>query len=573
MARILAADDSVVAQKLYTHMFESLGHKTVVCSNGREAVEAFREIPAELVILDVSMPEMNGFDACREIRKLPDGINVPIIMVSAEDSEENIMNGLNAGANDYLVKPVKAAHIIAKLKTFLKYSSVHKSDWDLVRNHVEIAGKYEIEKILGYGAHSVVFQAKDKGGGKDVAIKFITTPEIEDFAKNFIDTASKIKELSSPHILGIFDYGQFVGRFYVILEYAEGGDLAAILKRRRFSEPEAVKLAIDIVRGLKDLSGKGIIHFDIKPENIMLAGNEYKLGDFGVIAARESGTVPLRMEMWSTVAYLPPEYLNETGSVDSRSDIYSTGITLYQAITNDNPFQSDKPAVSMFRQLNLIPPSLKSFDDKITTHFSELVRGMMEKDPANRPSLDNIENILLHIKELHEFHASDLPERKAAGEGVKKKLDSLVPSAIRRPHQMPSPAFASKTRGTKLPWEVLAKIVACCILALLLFIGIGYTVNHYYSSGLDSIPLETRTSMICANCCIPIKMENGKELEKEKCAKCGKKMFYCDQCRNCGLTFAHPDIPPLPSGVTESVFGPTHLATCPACSSADIRGF
>lgn len=573
MARILAADDSLIAQKLYMNMFESLGHKTVICSNGKEAVEAFREIPAELVILDVSMPEMNGFDACREIRKLPDGINVPIIMVSAEDSEENIMNGLNAGANDYLVKPVKAAHIIAKLKTFLKYSSVHKSDLDLVRNHVEIAGKYEIEKILGYGAHSVVFQAKDKDGGKDVAIKLITTPEMEDFAKNFIDTASKIKELSSPHIIGIFDYGQFVGRFYVVLEYAEGGDLAAILKRRSFSEPEAVKLAIDIVRGLKDLSGKGIIHFDIKPENIMLAVNEYKLGDFGVMAARESATVPVKMELWSTVAYLPPEYLNETGSVDSRSDIYSTGITLYQAITNDNPFQSDKPAVSMFRQLNLIPPSLKSFDDKITTHFSELVRGMMEKDPANRPSLDEIENILLHIKEFHELHTSNLPAGKAAGEGLKKKLDNLVPSAVRQPHQTPSPAFASKTHGAKIPWEKLGKIAACCILALLLVIGIGYTVNHYYSHDLDSIPLDTRISMICASCCVPIKMENIKELGNEKCAKCGKKMFYCDQCRNCGLTFAHPDIPPLPSGVIESVFGPTHLATCPVCSSVDIRGF
>ena len=76
-----------------------------------------------------------------------------------------------------------------------------------------------------------------------------------------------------------------------------------------------------------------------------------------------------------------------------------------------------------------------------------------------------------------------------------------------------------------------------------------------------------------ASCFNPVKMENVKELEKEKCAKCGKKMFYCDQCRNCGLTFAHPDIPPLPSGAIENVFGPTHLATCPACSSADIRGF
>lgn len=569
MARIIVADDSLIAQKSYEQMLKLLGHEVSVCENGKLAVAAFKENPAELVILDVDMPEMNGFDACMAIRKLHDGVNVPIIMVSVEDSEENIMNGMNAGANDYLIKPVKEQHLIAKLKTFLKYASVHKSDLDLVRNRVEIAGRYAIARLLGYGAHSVVFMAKDKDIGACVAIKLITTPEIEDFSKTFIETASKIKELSSPHVLKIFDYGQFAGKFYVVLEYAEGGDLAAILKRRRLSEQEAIKLAIDLVKGLKALSEKGIIHFDIKPENIMLAGNDYKLGDFGVMSSRETATVPIRMELWSTAAYLPPEYLDETGYVDSRSDIYSMAITLYQAVTGDNPFQSEKPAVSMFRQINLIPPTLKSFDSKISSYFSELVRKMLEKDPARRPTLDEIEHLLLNIKELCDLPRGEDPEVESIEKELKKKLDGLAPS--------PASGLQAPIPPGRFSFGILrtrrGRAVAYSIAIAVFIFAIAWMMSNLISErSTESNQPEYWLHMICERCCFPIKI-GTKEIEKEKCASCGSKMYYCDACKNCGINFAHPDIPVPTGGVLEKIIGGKKTAICPKCGSRNTRKY
>jgi serine/threonine protein kinase/CheY-like chemotaxis protein len=572
MARIIVADDSVIAQKSYEQMLKFLGHEVSVCENGKIAVAAFQENPAELVILDVDMPEMNGFDACMAIRKLHDGVNVPIIMVSVEDSEENIMNGMNAGANDYLIKPVKEQHLIAKLKTFLKYASIHKSDLDLVRNRVEIAGRYAIERLLGYGAHSVVFMAKDKDSGAYVAIKLITTPEIEDFSKAFIETASKIKDLSSPYVIKIFDYGQFAEKFYVVLEYADGGDLAAILKRHRLSEQEAVKLAIDLVKGLKALSEKGIIHFDIKPENIMLSGNDYKLGDFGVMSPRETATVPIRMELWSTAAYLPPEYLDDTGYVDSKSDIYSAAITLYQAVTGDNPFQSEKPAVSMFRQINLVPPTLKSFDSKITSYFSELIRKMLEKDPARRPKLDEIEHLLLHIKELCELPKGEDPEIGNTEKELKKKLDRLIPPGATTPHESPGTTVPKRKSIFRILGMGIGKAAAYGLFIIVFVFALVYMANSFVSKRTESNQPKTNIHMICAKCSIPVKTGNA-GIEKEKCRSCGSKMYYCDACNNCGLNFAHPDVPAAPAGIMETIVGSKQSVACPKCGSSDIREY
>ena len=572
MARIIVADDSIIAQKSYRHMLEFLGHEVAICENGKIAVDTFRENPAELVILDVDMPEMNGFDACREIRRLPDGVNVPVIIVSVEDSEENIMNGLSVGANDYLIKPVKEPHLIAKLKTFLKYSAVHKSDLDLVRNRVEIAGKYAIERLLGYGAHSVVFLAKDKNRGIDVAIKLISTPDIEDFTKSFIETASKIKELSSPYVVKIFDYGQFAGKFYVVLEYADGGDLAAIINRRKLSEAEAVKLAIDLVRGLKALSGHGVIHFDIKPENIMLAGNDYKLGDFGVISPRETPTIPLSLELWSTVAYLPPEYLNDAGFVDSRSDIYCTGITLYQAVTGDNPFQSEKPAISMFRQINLVPPTLESYDGRITSYFSELVRRMMEKDPDQRPKLDEIEHILGHIKEFCDLSKFENKEVKTVEKELKDELDNLIPSLVASPKVAAKKAAPPRKLSLGVFRLRFGKAATYCFFGIVLISAIGYMIKTFAFKHPAPDQAKDRFHMICAKCCVPVDL-GAAGVEKERCGSCGDKMYYCDRCRKCGLDFAHPVIPPASEVGFVNIFGAKQSVNCPKCGSRDIREY
>ncbi len=387
---------------------------------------------------------------------------------------------------------------------------------------------------------------------------------IEDFSKSFIETASKLKELASPYVLKIFDYGQFAGKFYVVLEYADGGDLSGIIKKKKLTELEAVNLAIDLVKGLKDLAARGIIHFDIKPENIMLCGKVFKLGDFGVISPRESGTIPIRMEIWGTAAYLPPEYLNDTGYVDSRSDLYSTGITLYQAMTGDNPFQSEKSAVSMFKQINLVPPPLKAYDGKISPYFSELVRGMMEKDPDKRPKLDDVEHVLEHIKEFCE-----LPRTEAsATTQLKKELETLVPSSAEgKARELPERAVPARGFKFELLRMGIAKAAGYSILIIAATFAAGYVINNLFFDRLDPVSQPgAMLCIICPKCNVPV-AKRTMDIMQEKCDRCGNRMYYCDNCKKCGLEFAHPDIAASSGGAISGLRMPV---TCPRCGSKDI---
>ncbi|MFA6290575.1 MAG: protein kinase [Victivallales bacterium] len=573
MSKILVADDSLIIQAAYTQMLEFLGHEVIMCGNGLQAVNRFRETHPELVILDVDMPEMNGFDACREIRKTPDGLNIPIIMVSVGDTEEDIVNGMNAGANDYLIKPVKESHLIAKLKTFLKFSMVHRDDLELVKNHVEFAGRYTIEKLLGHGAHSVVFLAKDRENGKNVAVKLVSTPDLDSFSRAFIETAGEIKKVESPNVLKINDFGQYAGRFYVILEYAEDGDLARLLKQRKFSEEETLKLALDLIKGLKEFEKHGIVHFDIKPENIMISGNVYKLGDFGIATQRETATIPIKMEIWSTAAYLPPEYLNDSSAVSMKSDIYSLGITLYQAITGDNPFQSDKPAVAMFKQVNLVPPSLETYDRRITKYFSDSVSAMMDKNPDSRPSLDEIEKIFRHILK---FLATRPPEgeKEAVADEIfqkaKKELDVITdatPSIAAKRAKPQKKTILGLTLG-KLGFGRSFAIIM--ILAGLSTFAGFLIYNRVIDNDGQSLP-GALSPVICLKCQKSYETRIM-DIKNAKCIYCGGALAYRQKCYSCNFEFPSKTPVATPDNFKLKASTETNdINKCPKCGSTDTE--
>ncbi len=572
MSKILVADDSIITQVAYNQTLDFLGHEVIMCGNGIQAVNRFRETHPDLVILDVDMPEMNGFDACREIRKTSDGLNVPIIMVSAGDSEEDIVNGMNAGANDYLIKPVKESHLIAKLKTFLKFSLVHKDDLELVKNHVEFASRYIIEKLLGHGAHSVVFLAKDKETGTNVAIKLVSTPELESFSRAFVETAIKIKEIDSPNVLKINDFGQYAGRFYIILEFAENGDLSRLLKQRKFSEEEAVRLALALINGLKEFDRHGIVHFDIKPENIMISGNDYKLGDFGIATQRETATVPIKMEIWSTAAYLPPEYLNDSSAISIKSDIYSLGITLYQSITGDNPFQSDKPAVAMFKQVNLVPPSLETYDRRITKYFSDTVSAMMDKNPDGRPSLDEIEHVFKHILEFLAARPAEGEKTVVTDEVFKKaekNLDTLTDAT-------PSIA-AKKTKPQKkklIPWLNSKKIGYARSSAIIALLAVLSTFSGFliYKRLMDSegrSPAGALSSITCMKCQKAYETRIV-DIKTAKCIHCKGLLSYRQKCNNCNFEFPYKTPETGANNFKLAAKKATDaLGKCPKCGSTD----
>ena len=235
-----------------------------------------------------------------------------------------------------------------KLKNFLKTSSLHKNELDKVREKVVVADRYQIEKVLGYGAHSVVFLANDKqNNNSKVAIKLLNQNVLTDeLIAAITELALRLQQADLDNVIQVYDFGQYGGSVYMVLEYAEGGDLAQQLKGNRlFSEQEVVQVASDISKALVSMEKYGILHLDIKPENIMIQDGVYKLSDFGIIYQRSTATMPLNAEIWGTPAYSSPEVLMDDQNVSVKSDVYSLGVILYESLIGDNPFLAEKPSV------------------------------------------------------------------------------------------------------------------------------------------------------------------------------------------------------------------------------------
>ena len=394
MARILIADDDRLIHRIYAKTLDFLGHEKISVYDGKSAVKAVSSGNIDLIILDNEMPEMDGYEACRLIRKMPDGITVPIIVVSARDTQEEILNFFNAGANDYLLKPITETILIAKLKNFLKTSSLNKNELNIVREQAVIADHYKISKILGYGSHSVVFLANDlHDNNRNVAIKLLNQNVVTaDLVKPITNTAVKLKNAELENVTKIYDFGSYGHNFYFVFEYADGGDLAKQIKQQgTLSEAETSIIGIDLAKALCSLKQNNIQHLDIKPENILIHNGTYKLSDFGIASQRANATISINPEIWGTPAYSAPEIFTETDNITCACDVYSLGCVLYEALIGDNPFYSDRPTVSMFRQTNLHPASLMEMKGRFSAEISIIIDMMLAKDPATRPTPEELE--------------------------------------------------------------------------------------------------------------------------------------------------------------------------------------
>lgn len=601
MSRIIIADDNNITRQFYSEVIGDLGHEAVICSNGKTAVKAFAEKGADLVLLDYEMPVMNGFEACREMRRNPKGINVPIIIVSAHTEEKDILEGMNAGATDYLLKPVRETHLTAKIKTYLNMGSLHREDLELVRNKTIFAGRYEVRKVLGYGAHSVVFLVKDISEDKALkALKLYSSNFNDDaLAEYIIEKAQKIKEVGCDTIIQIFDHGVFEGRIYMVMEYAEGGDLSKLLKVRNLNELEAVSLMLDVAEALKSLDEAGISHFDIKPENILVSGLKFKLGDFGVFLSRDNSTMKLGAELWGTSAYIAPESLVSPVDPGISGDIYSLGVTIYEAVLGENPFKSAKPVMSMFKQLNFVPPSLSTYNVNFSPLFSQIVQKMLNKDPKNRPSLHTIQlyfgELVVLLKKLPpeklfpimkhkeifseggnaaektEISENQKQQDKEVGkttwDEVKNEVEKINKerkSLRLRPHIFQIFAFF-------LNMGTVMSIVLIVVL-FSIFVGFGYISSKIFgkwkTEQVDEIG--TYSVVTCRNCGTTSEKYIG-DISTFKCESCGGEMAYALECEECRELFPMgKDVPcNIPEEKRELLL--LKQKACPSCNSHFTR--
>lgn len=250
-----------------------------------------------------------------------------------------------------------------------------------------LGNRYEIIEKIGGGGMALVYKAKCHLLNRYVAVK-ILRPEFtsdEDFIKKFGKESQAAASLSHPNIVNIYDVGTDNDIYYIVMEYVKGKTLKKYIKEKGvLDNEEAINIAKQIALALNHAHTNHIVHRDIKPHNILITEDgRIKVTDFGIARAITSSTVTNTGNVIGSVHYFSPEQARG-GFVDEKSDIYSLGVTMYEAVTGKVPFSGDTPISVALKHLKeeVVPPSI--INNKISKSLESIILKCMQKEKSKR---------------------------------------------------------------------------------------------------------------------------------------------------------------------------------------------
>lgn len=244
-----------------------------------------------------------------------------------------------------------------------------------------------IESKIGQGGMGSVYKAHHETLNTTVAIKiFNFQSDIPGSKERFLREAQLMAKLRHPNIVSVMNAGIEDDIHFIIMEYIEGGNLLSLIyKKKAVPVPEAVSIAIDILQALKLAKDNSIVHRDIKPENILIDANgKAKLADLGLARVINTEHLTHTNTMLGSPHYIAPEQIDNSSSVDYRSDLYSLGCTLFHMLSGKEPFPGGSLLEIVINHTRNPIPRLIEVNRQIPQNISETVYTMMQKDPENR---------------------------------------------------------------------------------------------------------------------------------------------------------------------------------------------
>ena len=253
-------------------------------------------------------------------------------------------------------------------------------------------GAYEIVELIGSGGMGDVYRGRDTRLGRDVAVKVLAASSSADplALERFRQEAQAASALNHPNIITVYDVGTDEGISFIVTELLEGETLREAIERRPFTAEQALTGAAQVAAGLAAAHGKGILHRDIKPENLFITSSgTLKILDFGlakltgdaVPSAQAAATAP--GVLLGTAGYVSPEQIRHE-PVDHRTDIFSLGVVLYEALAGRPPFRGASTVETLSAILTENPPQLSRVRPDLSAAIDEIVRVCLDKDPSRR---------------------------------------------------------------------------------------------------------------------------------------------------------------------------------------------
>jgi serine/threonine-protein kinase len=263
-----------------------------------------------------------------------------------------------------------------------------------------VDGRYRVRARIARGGMATVYVATDLRLERRIALKVMHAHLSDDsaFQSRFIQEARSAARLADPHVVNVFDQGQDGELAYLVMEYLPGITLRELLReQKRLTIPQTITIMDAVLAGLSAAHRAGIVHRDVKPENVLLAEDgRIKIGDFGLARATTANTAT-GQQLLGTIAYLAPELVTR-GTADARSDIYALGIMLYEMLVGEQPYKGEQPMQIAFQHATESVPRPSVRNPAVPEQLDELVLWATEKSPDERP--DDAQQMLERLREI-----------------------------------------------------------------------------------------------------------------------------------------------------------------------------
>jgi serine/threonine-protein kinase len=438
--RILAADDDRITRRLLVVNLERWGYDVVLAADGLEAWEILQDDHApEIVVLDWVMPGMDGIEVCRALRKQTDRAYRYVLLLAAKAQKNDVITAFEAGADDYLTKPINPRDLEDRLATAQRSLEARRRNGvaptrpgesfeplsEVTKVEPEsptqaglagkvVGGKYKVVHPIASGGMGSVWEGVHMTLGTRVAIKFIR-PEYakdNDSLARFETEARVMARLNTRYAVHVYDFGVTPGGLpYLVMEYLEGRSITEVVEKEGpLPIPAVASVISQAAHALEKAHKLGIIHRDVKPDNIMLLPDDeeedgaspwrVKLVDFGVAKVLleqsaeievDSGLTPMPLRrptargvLLGTPAFMSPEQLLASGVADKYADLWGLAVCAFVAATGKLPFSATTLG-DLVKQVCLHPPPIPSqINPKVPQGFDAWFARACASTPSER---------------------------------------------------------------------------------------------------------------------------------------------------------------------------------------------